>query len=211
MISLHPRRLLAISAALALVGSFVADRHFRRPAVDYCANPNGVMASSFLRGFTKRISPTYSLDSSQLGRIEGTHKNASAWRSSPNWSVSRSYALKHHGSRPRGLEAPFKTADDVTDEVLEVDGINIPVRIWVQRSPGHGTITASFYIYRGRPVSGFFWSALANSAKHLFAGDSPSTRVLIQGTASGTLESARKDAVHWLRSAWTRYAAVCGL
>ena len=125
-------------------------------------------------------------DVAALRRIEIEGANGVAeWSSHYSYAVSQFTRGDAYGARfvwvrssvpqPFYGERPFYTPGYWSDgpshlEQIDVDGVEVPIRVWRQQVMSNTEVTAILSIHRGRPVADVFESSLNNAIDTLFNG-----------------------------------------
>ena len=157
--------------------------------------------------------------------INGANK-AGEWSNRYSYAVSQFTRGEVQGARflwvrssvpqPFYGERPFDTPGRYTDgpsqlERVQVDGVEVPIRVWQQQVLGHTEVTAIMMIYDGRPVEGVFEPSLNNAVETMFNGPLPVNFVGITGMGPSSVAAAsRQRLVNWLAGTWTHYRRSCG-
>lgn len=157
--------------------------------------------------------------------INGANK-AGEWSNRYSYAVSQFTRGEVQGARflwvrssvpqPFYGERPFDTPGRYTDgpsqlERVQVDGVEVPIRVWQQQVLGHTEVTAIMMIYDGRPVEGVFEPSLNNAVETMFNGPLPVNFVGITGMGPSSVAAAsRQRLVNWLAGSWTHYRRSCG-
>ncbi|MFP8879695.1 MAG: hypothetical protein VCE43_09715 [Myxococcota bacterium] len=157
--------------------------------------------------------------------INGANK-AGEWSNRYSYAVSQFTRGEVQGARflwvrssvpqPFYGERPFDTPGRYTDgpsqlERVQVDGVEVPIRVWQQQVLGHTEVTAIMMIYDGRPVEGVFEPSLNNAVETMFNGPLPVNFVGITGMGPSSVAAAsRQRLVDWLAGSWTHYRRSCG-
>ena len=156
--------------------------------------------------------------------IAGT-SGVTEWTSHYNYAVSQFTRGEVYGARflwvrstvpqPFYGERPFYTPGHWADgpsklERVQVDGVELPIRVWRQRVLGDTEVTAILRIYRGQPVDDVFAPSLNSAMDTMFNGPRP---VNFIGVAAGGLtfraDATQERLVHWLGESWRHYLKAC--
>jgi hypothetical protein len=148
------------------------------------------------------------------------------WSSHLSYAVSQFTRGEFHGARfvwvrssvpqPFYGEHPLYTPGRFTDgpsqlERVQVDGVEVPIRVWQHRVLSNMEITAILTIYDGRPVEDVFEPSLNNAVETMFNGPRPVNFIGITSTGPGLLAAhTQQSLVDWLAGIWTHYQRSCG-
>jgi len=94
---------------------------------------------------------------------------------------------------------------------VDVDGVEVPIRVWRQPVMGNTEVTANLMIYRGRPVADVFESSLSNALDTMFNGPRAVNFIGITGGGhTSHADTVQEQLVKWLLAAWSHYQRACG-
>ena len=113
-------------------------------------------------------------------------------------------------------ERPFYTPGYWTDGPshlvrTDVDGVDVPIRVWRKQVMGNTEVTANLMIYRGRPVADVFASSLTSALDTMFNGPRAVNFIGITGGGpTSQADAAQQRLVTWLLETWSHYQRTCG-
>ncbi len=166
-------------------------------------------------------------DLAALRRMEmdGTY-GVAEWSSHYSYAVSQFTRGDAYGARflwirssvpqPYYGERPFFTPGYWTDGPshlvwIQVDGVEVPIRVWRQAVLGNTEVTAILRIYRGRPVEDVFEPSLNSAMETMFNGPRPVNFIGITGGGpTSRADTTQEKLVNWLAGTWSHYLRTCG-
>ena len=160
-----------------------------------------------------------------VASIEGA-TGVAEWSSHYSYAVSQFTRGEAYGARfvwvrasvpqPFYGERPFYTPGYWTDGPshlvrTDVDGVEVPIRVWRQQVMGNTEVTANLMIYRGRPVADVFESSLTSALDTMFNGPPAVNFIGITGGGpTSRADAAQERLVNWLLETWSHYQRTCG-
>ncbi len=202
MIRLSDRHLLVVLLMLLVAAVPVAAHYVVGIRNEDCADPAALKRLT-INGATEvaewKGHYSYAVTQFTRGDVRGARFVwVRSWVPQPFYGERPFYTPGRHTSGPSQLE------------IVQVDGVDVPIRVWEQRVLSNVEITAILRIYRGRPVADVFEPSLVSAMDTLFNGPSPVDFVGITGAghASNAVE-IRRNLTKWLVGAWTHHLQSC--
>lgn len=143
-------------------------------------------------------------------RLTGLLEPANERKGPMVFSIVRSFGLPSGLLQPAD-SLPGKREPDVVDlNVLEADGVEIPIRYASEELVGAVRTTTYFMAHRGKPVSNPLWTRLSSAPAAFFTGRWPITLFVISTRSHpAEVENVRGAMNDWVRAVWRHYQAVC--